>query len=449
MKHLFSKYILPEKKYFIFLIIVSLFSAIFILLGDYLFIHKTEKYLFISIFIHWSLVSFAYGTLIYLLSLNRWIFIVVFPLLNLLSAIIIYYVFFFKISINVAIVESVFNTNSEEISSLVSAKLYIYIVSIFLISLGFAIYRFRKIKIKKIKIHIIFVLIGVFISISINTLHKKSITHRVPFSVYDALKDYIKKQNLINADRNEINQNSFSNVDSLTVVFVIGESARYDHLSLNGYERETCPNLSKKNVISFDKIYSPWTYTNASLLYILTRANSQDSLPMYKEKSLVSIFKKCKFKTYWLGNQTVGDIAPFVENCDTVVLNRKYQNSFNYNKLLDEELLPHLECFIDEKQPLKLIIIHLIGSHWYYPTHYPDSFEVFKPVMTNKILNLENNNKIINSYDNTILYTDYILSEVIDKIKNINSVMFYLSDHGELFGENGKWLHSYGTEEVV
>ncbi len=228
---------------------------------------------------------------------------------------------------------------------------------------------------------------------------------------------------------------------------MIGEAQRADHFSLNGYKRETCPNLSKQNVISYNKIYSPWTHTGKSIPYILTRADSSNINPMFNEKSFISIFNKCGFRTYWLGNQAVGNtFAPFVANCDTVFINKPYHTSYNYKKKLDEELLPYFDNFLNEKKTLKLIILQFVGSHWFYPTYYTDDFEVYKPVIKGKTFNIDDKEKIINAYDNTIIYTDYILAKLIDRIKNEKSIMFYLSDHGELLGENGKWFHSQNTE---
>jgi len=109
-------------------------------------------------------------------------------------------------------------------------------------------------------------------------------------------------------------------------------------------------------------------------------------------------------------------------------------------------LLPHYEKYINQANPLKFIIVHLIGSHWYYPSHYPSDFEIFKPTITGKTFSQRDSIKIVNAYDNTILYTDYIVNELITKIEKQNSILLFLSDHGELLGEEGKWLHAQNTK---
>ena len=86
---------------------------------------------------------------------------------------------------------------------------------------------------------------------------------------------------------------------------------------------------------------------------------------------------------------------------------------------------------IDSEYSKKLIILHTIGSHWWYNLHYTKEYEVYKPVLKSKIIAYCTDEEIRNSYDNTILYTDYILSEIIDKLKDKNAVLIFVSDHGD------------------
>ncbi len=179
----------------------------------------------------------------------------------------------------------------------------------------------------------------------------------------------------------------------------------------------------------------------------MTRAEKNNISPIYEENSLISIFKKCDFKTYWIGNQNPGDTYfPYVTNCDSIIINKSYQTTYSFAKKLDEELIPYVDNLLKEERSLKLFVIHLIGSHWFYNSHYPESFEKFKPVMKGKTISPDDSMKIVNSYDNTILYTDYILSQFINRIKEQRSLMLYISDHGEMLGEGNKWLHAHESE---
>ena len=113
----------------------------------------------------------------------------------------------------------------------------------------------------------------------------------------------------------------------------------------------------------------------------------------------------------------------------------------------DEGMLAGLQDFIDTKLDKDmLVVLHTMGSHGpAYYKRYPDSFEVFLPTCQTNQLNECNDEEINNAYDNTIVYTDYVLSKLIAVLENNTKVdesaMFYVSDHGESLGENGLYLH--------
>jgi glucan phosphoethanolaminetransferase (alkaline phosphatase superfamily) len=443
----FSEKLLKDRAYFIFLFVTGAVFSILIVSGNYFHTPAANVRDIVLIFFHWFIVSFAYFILIYLLSLNRWIFLLLFPVVNLISAIAVYNVFQYDISINPAIIESVLNVSLEEAGSFVSLPFLVYVLIVIVLSVLFAYYRYRKIQIRNYLVHIVLILAGFFFCRTIDKVRFKTISHRIPFSFYDAAKGYLRSQELVKENKLDISEGSDVSVDSLNVLLVFGESARADHLSLNGYKRNTCPELKTKNVISFKNFHTPWTHTNKSIPYILTRADENNLTPMYEESSVISIFKKCGFKTYWIGNQNPGDtFLPFVNNCDSVIINKPYQTTYSYAKKLDEDLLPYIDQFLKENGKYKLFVIQLMGSHWFYNSHYPESFERYTPVMKGKTIGKTDSAKMVNSYDNTILYTDHILSELIDKFKDKKAMMFYVSDHGEVLGEDNKWLHAHDTE---
>ena len=90
----------------------------------------------------------------------------------------------------------------------------------------------------------------------------------------------------------------------------------------------------------------------------------------------------------------------------------------------------------------------MIGSHWWYESRYTDEFRKFKPVIDSKHIPSLPKEQIVNSYDNTVLYLDYFLNETIEIIEKSKSktILIYLSDHGEILGENGKWLHAQNDD---
>ncbi len=400
-----------------------------------------------SIFAHWLLITFASGMIIYLLSLNRIIFNILFPIFFICTGIIGYYIFQYDITINTAIIESTFNTNSSEVMSQISWRLTVYVI----ILVFFTIWLIKKRKpisiSGKVWIHLFFIILGFFLISKINQWRFNTIYQRNPFCIFLGFKNYFSERSDLKKERKIITEGAQCHIDTLTIVVVIGEAVRADHVNLNGYDRKTFPYLENENVISFKKIYSEWTHTLKSIPHILTRADSANHAPANEEHSFISLFKVCNFSTWWLGNQDLNKVfKPFALECDTIFINQPFKSDYNFTGKYDEELLPHLEKALASSNPKKFILFHQVGSHWFYPSYYPPTFEYFKPAQKSKSFNQSDKDKIINAYDNSLRYTDYILWQIIQRIKKEKSIMIYLSDHGELLGENGKWIHAQDTE---
>lgn len=234
----------------------------------------------------------------------------------------------------------------------------------------------------------------------------------------------------------------------LTVVLIIGESARADHFHSNGYLRQTTPLLEKiPNMIGFKDVYSCAILTRDSVPCMLTRATIKNREPAYTETSFISVFKKLGFHTAWLGTQgTYSAIdSPYTrltKEADNVVF---LDTDLYSTYALDENLFPFFDSYLKENAGNKLVILHTFGSHWHYESRYPDRFRLFKPICSKKLWTRDmthcSNEELVNSYDNTILYTDYIISSTIEKLKGTNALVTYISDHGESLGENGMYLH--------
>ena len=84
-----------------------------------------------------------------------------------------------------------------------------------------------------------------------------------------------------------------------------------------------------------------------------------------------------------------------------------------------------------------LYVLHSIGSYWYYNNHVPDSMQIFQPLTTARVAKQNTTEQMINSYDNTAYYLDYLLSDLISHLQNRTAIVFYQSDHGEVLG--GRW----------
>ena len=244
-----------------------------------------------------------------------------------------------------------------------------------------------------------------------------------------------------------------------TIIIVIGESSRYDRWSLNGYERETNPLLAKEtNLVSFDDVVTAVAATRLSVPIIVSRKPAVQSLKAgFSEKSFLSAFKEAGFKTYWLSNQmSFGEFdtptSVFANEADvTQFLNL---GGFTNNSNFDQVLLEPIHNAIQDPAPRKLIVLHTLGNHWNYSHRHPKEYDKWKPSLygiTNPAYtDLKNKQALNNSYDNSILYTDWMLSQVIDQLKKTDQItsMLYVSDHGQTLYDNSCNLafHGHNTQ---
>ncbi|NHZ36507.1 phosphoethanolamine transferase [Massilia rubra] len=243
------------------------------------------------------------------------------------------------------------------------------------------------------------------------------------------------------------------------VVMVIGESSRFDRWSLNGYARETNPLLGKEtNLVTLPDVITSVSATRLSVPVIVSRKPATQSLKDgFAEKSFLTAYKEAGFKTWWLSNQiSFGEfdtpVSVFAREADVI----QFLNlgGFTNNSNFDEILFDPLRRAIADPAPKKLIVLHSLGSHWNYSQRYPKQFDrwqpslfgIDKPVYTNPALKAQLNN----SYDSSILYTDWFLASVIGQLKGSQqrSAMLYVSDHGQTLYDNSckQAFHGHNTQ---
>lgn len=235
-------------------------------------------------------------------------------------------------------------------------------------------------------------------------------------------------------------------------IVVIGESARYGNFSVNGYARETSPHLENRNdLLSYSDVYASSNLTEYALPLILSRATPLNPNEAYKEKTFVDAFKECEFYTAWLANQS--SYYPYIERIAKDVDETHFSfNDFDANENYDGLLLKYVDSVLNKNKPKTFIVVHTLGSHFRYNFRYPKEFEKFTPALQNtsdySIVSEENKTILINSYDNTILYTDFILSEIIKKAeaKECVAAVLYVSDHAENLYDDGSSLILHGSK---
>jgi len=391
--------------------------------------------------------SFA---IIGLLSLNKYIFSITYPILVLICSILAYYAITTNTTFTVMILDATLHNDLRTSADLISPFLILTVIVSLTLSLLLVYYRFNKIKRIKYKIvHLVTSLFLIVLVLNISKIRQVLYNH-IPYNIYYVTTKYLSERKVAAEYRESLSAGSYYKADNLTVVLVIGESLRADHLGINGYTRNTTPQLSKeKNLISYPYIHTNKTYTNISVPYIMTRADSLNEDIAYKERSFIDLFKACDFQTAWLANQESADsYIYFMKECDTLVFATINKSSYTFDKWLDESLIPHYDYQIAIDNKRKLIILHTIGSHWWYNSHYTDDYKKFQPTADSKIISSNTKEELINSYDNTILYTDNFLSSLIQPLKSKNAFFIYLADHGESLGENNIWLHASDSPPI-
>ncbi|MDH6355234.1 heptose-I-phosphate ethanolaminephosphotransferase [Dysgonomonas sp. PH5-45] len=224
-----------------------------------------------------------------------------------------------------------------------------------------------------------------------------------------------------------------------TIVVVIGESLTRNHMGLYGYARPTNPLLSKRgeNLFVYTDVISPQVHTIPVIRSVLSFADKENPDYITEKPTLFELFNRAGFNTHFITNQ------PFGGNVKTsydVLLNlAQHKYSLNNQKKHDEVVLPVLDSILTtDTVRSKLIVIHLIGSHMAYKFRYPEKFEVFNHKKDRLVENTPFRNALaketIDSYDNSVMYNDFIVDSVIrllEKRPLDKTSMIYFSDHGE------------------
>ncbi len=256
----------------------------------------------------------------------------------------------------------------------------------------------------------------------------------------------------------EIYPSVFKNeYEPLTVVLIVGESARSDHIGINGYRRNTTPKLAERsNLLSFSKVFSCGIVTRTSIPCMFTRADKAEDAIGFPETTLISFFNKHGFHTEWIdmhpfANFFHAPISPLASEAnEQVFLNKDITNKLTSNTLKkssnDLAILDLFEKRISSINGNQLYVLVTLGSHWQYALRYPHGFSLFTPECKAHTPAKCSNESLVNAYDNSILFTDYIIDEIISLVEDRNALVVYTSDHGQSLGENGKYIHNHPNE---
>lgn len=231
------------------------------------------------------------------------------------------------------------------------------------------------------------------------------------------------------------------------LVMVVGETARGANWGLNGYSRQTTPGLAQRAVINFPQVTSCGTNTEVSVpcLFAPVGRRDYDEQRIRRSESLLHVLSRAGVGVEWIDNQTgckgVCDGLP-----TTTVAQRSPAGLCDASGCLDEGLLAGVEARLQTLQGAQVLVLHMLGNHGpSYYRRYPRQFARFQPDCRDDELHRCSRQAIVNAYDNALLYTDHVLSRLIDLLAawsdRVDSAMLYVSDHGESLGEKGLYLH--------
>jgi glucan phosphoethanolaminetransferase (alkaline phosphatase superfamily) len=214
--------------------------------------------------------------------------------------------------------------------------------------------------------------------------------------------------------------------EPLLVVLVIGESLRSDHLGINGYARNTTPQLAAlgSELLTFPDVASTANWTNRAMPAIVAR-------PMAGGRaSVVQTFAEAGFRTAWLSNQEPNPQSAPAEVVEHAV------DTQDFHLRTDVNLLPMFTSFVRQAGQRQFVVLHMIGSHIAYEERYGKDSKLFQPTLSDIGVAeplLADKAAAINSYDNTVVEADKFLARVIATLRREErpAVLLFTSDHGE------------------
>ena len=379
--------------------------------------------------------------------LMRFVGRILLAILSIINATAVYFIITYSVMIDSTTIENVFNTRYSEASGFFSGSLWLFILiagvlpAIWCLLQPIVIGKAKKMGIwcgSSLALVLALVLANINQTLWISQHDTELGGLLQPWSYIVNTCRVISASQDEQAEEIKLPDGRITDDEKAVVVLVIGESARKANFQLYGYERPNNPRLSKREGLKVYQTNSCATYTTAGTKAILEPQESDDLyelLPNYAFRTGADVSWRTSnwgeppiHIDEYLTNSELGDIYPNADN--------------TYDGILFTGLRERIESSPKHKV---LIILHTSTSHGpKYADKYPKEFEVYKPVAKNVEEGEKNISMLINAYDNTILYTDYLLDSLIDTLRAMTdwkSAMIFISDHGESLGENKMFMH--------
>ena len=372
---------------------------------------------------------------------------VVLAILSLINAAAVYFILTYNVIIDATTVENVFNTRYAEASGFFSWSLWLFLLAFGVLPALFCLFQPVVMdKARKIAVYCGCSLAVILVVALLNISQTLFITQHAtelggllqPWSYIVNTCRVISFSHDEQAEEIKLPDGRITDDEKAVVVLVIGESARKANFQLYGYQLDTNPLLSKQQELKVFQATSCATYTTAGSKAILEPQDSGDLyelLPNYAFRTGVDV----SWRTSNWGEPPI-HIDEYLT--DTELASQYPDVDGNYDGILFAGLR---ERIASSKKNKVLVILHTSTSHGpQYASKYPSEFEVYKPVAKNVEEGEKNVALLVNAYNNTIRYTDFLLDSLINTLRTMTdwkSAMIFISDHGESLGENKMFMH--------
>ena len=368
-------------------------------------------------------------------------------ILSVINATAVYFILTYNVFIDATTIENVFNTRYSEASGFFSWSLWLFILvfgivpALFCLLQPVAIGKARKLGVycgSSLAVILVVGLLNINQTLFISQHDTELGGLLQPWSYIANTWRLISFSMDEQAEEIKLPDGRIADDEKAVVVLVIGESARKANFQLYGYQRDTNPLLSGQKELKVYQATSCATYTTAGTKAILEPKDSGDLyelLPNYAFRTGVDV----SWRTSNWGEPPI-HIEEYLSDSDLACQYPDVDD--DYDGILFAGLHQRIESSPKNKV---LIILHTSTSHGpQYASKYPKEFEVYKPVAKNVEEGEKNVGMLINAYDNTIRYTDFLLDNLINTLRTMKdwkSAMIFISDHGESLGENKMFMH--------
>lgn len=416
------------------------------------------------------LLTFAFIIIFSVLALP-YLFKTIFILLTLSSALAFYASIKYNVMFDYAMIENIFETNVHEAFSYSNLSSTLYFI-VFGILPSLFIFKVKIIRAENLfqaflqrVLLMLFAVAGIavialffykdYASVGRNNAYLNKMIN--PAHVYYSFKyinrTYFKKALHYKKIGEDARLEAAKNGKPTLMILVLGETARSQNIFYNGYRRNTAPYTQSMGIVSFQNVSSCGTSTAHSVPCMFSNMNrdSYNKERAYQQDDVLDVLVHAGVNLLWVDND--GGDKGVAKNIQKIMIDPQENSDLcNGESCYDEVLLNGLGQIIKANKGNQLITLHLIGSHG--PTYwqrYPAGKAVFSPACNRSDIENCSDQEIMNVYDNSQVYTDYVLAKAIEKLQSYrneyNVALLYISDHGESLGENGLYLH--GTPYAI